>query len=191
MQEGRLQSSSDPAKIWAQYDTLRRDRRVVRAVIVAERTDGGFSVLGNAANPTQMARLIMVAAEALAQVPEDQKGRIEGEFETGGDGPLSPPIPRTPPPAPPIAGTRTGGRPVFTLAASWASFEAGALPVMVGDVQRREMRRAFYAGAAGMLGTIMDMLDPGDDATEADLDNMDKLHAEIVRFGEDMEAGRA
>jgi hypothetical protein len=187
----RLQSSSNAAKTWAQYDALRRDGRVVRAVVVAERTDGGFSVLGNAANPTQMARLLVVAAEALAQVPEGQRGRIDGEFETPLADPAPPHPPRSTPPATPLVGDRTGGKPVFSLAGSWASFETAALPVVTGAVQRREMRRAYYAGAAGMLGTIMDMLDPGDDATEGDLDRMDALHDEILRFGEDLKAGRA
>lgn len=38
-----------------------------------------------------------------------------------------------------------------TIKAKWDSFEAKVLPKDCSEVQREEMRRAFYAGAAALL----------------------------------------
>ena len=38
-----------------------------------------------------------------------------------------------------------------TIASKWTLFEALVMPTTAGSIQRQEMRRAFYAGAEGLL----------------------------------------
>jgi hypothetical protein len=45
--------------------------------------------------------------------------------------------------------------------------------------QLREMRLAFMAGAEHLFSSIMNILDPGEDSTAADLRRMDLISAEI------------
>lgn len=81
-------------------------------------------------------------------------------------------------------------RDVKTLAGAWESFERSVLAT-AGPVQRREMRRAFYAGAAGVIGLIMNQLEAGDDATPGDLAMMDSVLDEINAFGRAVTEGKA
>jgi hypothetical protein len=175
---GRLRTATDPRKAFRQYDELRRTGRLKEALIVAETKDGHFHVLAQMTNPAGAARLCMVAAEALAQVPEDKRGPA--------------PVESTPPPPPPVRpAVKAGGKPVHSIAAGWTLFEQNVFSPEIGPVQRREMRRAFYCGAQELFSTIMAMLDPGEEATDADLSRMTDLNDELERFVEDMKEGRA
>lgn len=75
--------------------------------------------------------------------------------------------------------------------AAWRSYAEMVLPFGASDIQRQECRRAFYAGGQALLGGIMGMLDPGVEPTEADLDKMTALSAELEQFAADLAAGRA
>lgn len=57
-----------------------------------------------------------------------------------------------------------------------------AIPDDAPDIQIAEMRNAFFAGAQHIWGTIMNVLDPGDDPTPADTIRMDKIDAELREF---------
>lgn len=74
---------------------------------------------------------------------------------------------------------------------AWRSYAEQVLPIDAPDVQRQECRRAFYAGGQACLGGIMNMLDPGVDPTEADLDKMTALQGELEQFAADVAARRA
>jgi hypothetical protein len=78
-----------------------------------------------------------------------------------------------------------------TIAGEWASLEATVFTDNVSPMQRREMRRAFYSGAASLMAMIMMGLDPGDDATAADVSCLEGWREELERFSEDLQAGRA
>lgn len=82
-------------------------------------------------------------------------------------------------------------KPVTSIAASWASFDRAVMPPGISDVQRREMRRAFYAGAASLLRVLMDELDEGDELTDNDMTRMVALNGELQQFAEDLKQGRA
>lgn len=73
----------------------------------------------------------------------------------------------------------------------WASYESEVLPARAHDVERMETKRAFYAGAQGLLSAILKGLTPGTEPEEADLRMMDEIEAEIRAFGEDVGEGRA
>ena len=74
---------------------------------------------------------------------------------------------------------------------AWRSYAEQIIPVNAPDVQRQELRRAFYAGAASMFGGIMAMLEPGTEPTDADLENMNALQGELDQYVRDLKAGRA
>ena len=177
---GRLRTAMDVRKAFRQYDEMRRTGNLERALIITETSDGHFHVLGQMTDPAGCARLCLVAADALAQVPEDQRGPAPVESK--------PP----PPPPPPVRPTVRVERPrVFTLAAAWTAFEQSVFSPEIGAVQRREMRRAFYCGAHELFATILQMLEPGEEATEADLTKMHDLNNELERFATDLKEGRA
>ncbi len=70
------------------------------------------------------------------------------------------------------------------VARAWASFEAAVVPAEAGEHQRASMKMAFYGGASSLLAAILNMLEPGEDATAADLANMDALEAELREFAQ-------
>jgi len=74
---------------------------------------------------------------------------------------------------------------------AWRSFERAVLTPSAPAIQRTEMRRAFYAGAQALFTGILSMLDPGADATEADLGKMDAIQAELLAFAQSVRDGRA
>jgi len=55
-----------------QYDDLKRSGAVRKAIVVAELNDGSFQVLGQMLKPFEMAPLLVVAAEALAQADAER-----------------------------------------------------------------------------------------------------------------------
>lgn len=57
--------------------------------------------------------------------------------------------------------------------------------------QRREMKRAFYAGAFWMLDRLGVQLDPQGEPTADDLEYMQRIHAELIAFNEAIQEGRA
>ncbi len=57
--------------------------------------------------------------------------------------------------------------------------------------QFQETRRAFYAGANGLMAAILNILEPGKEATDADLAVMDSIQAGFVEFSEAIKKGRA
>jgi hypothetical protein len=54
------------------------------------------------------------------------------------------------------------------------------------DVQRTEMRKAYFFGAQHLWASVMGMLEPGLEPTELDMERMDKIHKELEKFVEEM-----
>lgn len=73
----------------------------------------------------------------------------------------------------------------------WLAYREQVIPQNAGTAQLTECRRAFYAGAHALLTTIMNILEPGADATEGDLRTMDSIAAELKRFNAQVKAGIA
>jgi hypothetical protein len=76
------------------------------------------------------------------------------------------------------------------VAESWATFERMVIPD-VSDVQRSEMRRAYYAGSFALLEVIASALSEGDETTAADEQVMVDLEVERQQYMVDLLAGRA
>lgn len=77
------------------------------------------------------------------------------------------------------------------LAEQWSSYVERVLLPEASVVQVVECRRAFYAGAEGMMRSILRELDPGSEPTDRDLAKMDSLEAELRDFAKDVAEGRA
>lgn len=77
------------------------------------------------------------------------------------------------------------------MAELWDDFARQVLPKNCSFTQRQEMRRAFYAGAQGILYKILGLFTEGNEPSETDLKIMDNLEKELNKFGEDVKAGRS
>lgn len=73
----------------------------------------------------------------------------------------------------------------------WNEFSRRVLPVNASEVQRREMKRAFYAGAQAILFRVIVGFTPESDPTEEDLRMIDGIDRELQDFTEAVKAGRA
>jgi hypothetical protein len=73
----------------------------------------------------------------------------------------------------------------------WAEFAKKILPAGAPEVQRTEMRRAWYTGAAAMFGLMTGGLDADHEPTDLDVAYVESLNQELVAFGRDLNRGRA
>jgi hypothetical protein len=78
-----------------------------------------------------------------------------------------------------------------SVAEQWDSFARAVLPIGTPPDQRREMRRAFYAGCEGLLSLFVNSLSPDPSATEEDVAIMYDVYAELIEFAAMVKAGRA
>lgn len=70
------------------------------------------------------------------------------------------------------------------IEAGWLAYRLKVVPASAGQVQVEETRRAFYAGAQQLFASIMVMLDPGAEPTDADDRRMEAIDNELREFGE-------
>lgn len=77
------------------------------------------------------------------------------------------------------------------MAEQWDSFARAVLSKDAPAVQRQEMRRAFYAGAQGIMFGVIMALAPESEPTPEDLQIMENLQTELDEFIELIKAGRA
>lgn len=68
------------------------------------------------------------------------------------------------------------------IEAGWVGLKIVSVPENASEIQISEMRNAFFAGAQHLWGSIMNVLDPGTEATEGDLKKMDLIDQELKRF---------
>lgn len=80
------------------------------------------------------------------------------------------------------------GKPYRWIKHGWERYEKLAVPAGASDLQRKETRQAFYAGAAVLFQTLMTALDPGAEETPEDMTRMLDLQAEVDEFGQELDA---
>ena len=73
------------------------------------------------------------------------------------------------------------------IEAGWVALRIQTIPLDAPAVQLQEMRLAYLAGAQHLFSSIMTILEPGQDETEADLTRMDLIHKELEAFGKELE----
>jgi|SRR5262252_9415924 len=69
----------------------------------------------------------------------------------------------------------------------WVALRRLAVPPNAPDLQVNEMRMAFMAGAQHLFTSILSVLDPGEEPTDADLRRLDLIHKELETFRKEME----
>jgi len=77
------------------------------------------------------------------------------------------------------------------LSEEWETFNAKVVPPKAPPMQRLEMRRAWYAGAAAMLGLVSGGLDEDREPTDLDIAYLESIHQELVAFARDLATGKA
>jgi len=68
------------------------------------------------------------------------------------------------------------------IQAGWVALRLTAIHQDAQQNQLDEMRMAFFAGAQHLFGSIMGILEPDAEPTEADLRRMDQIHRELDTF---------
>jgi hypothetical protein len=74
------------------------------------------------------------------------------------------------------------------IEAGWAGYRLMVIPHEAPQIQIDECRLAFFAGAQHLFSSIMNMLDPDGEPTDADVKKMDLIHTELQRFAAVFEA---
>lgn len=74
------------------------------------------------------------------------------------------------------------------IEAGWVALRLKAMAPDAPPIQVREMRMAFMAGAQHLFASIMTILDPGDEPSEADLARMSLISNELETFGNELVA---
>lgn len=67
----------------------------------------------------------------------------------------------------------------------WLVFDS-TLPLSMSEARRRELRKAFYLGAQHVFASITDVLDPGKEPTERDIQRMTNITEELEAFRRSM-----
>jgi hypothetical protein len=73
----------------------------------------------------------------------------------------------------------------------WNDFSKKVLSPECSDVQRIEMRRAFFAGAVALWSIFFKGLSEGEDVQPEDLKKMSDLQAEFDHYAEQLRKGAA
>jgi hypothetical protein len=76
------------------------------------------------------------------------------------------------------------------IAAEWFSYRTCVIPSNAPDIQVRECRMAFYAGAQAFFGIMMKYLDPDAEPTDADMVLLDRCKDELEAFAAAVGEGR-
>ena len=72
--------------------------------------------------------------------------------------------------------------------AGWIAMSIIALSKDAPDIQRKEMRKAFFAGAQHLFASMLAMLDSDREPTQLDLERMNQIDEELRRFVDDLRA---
>ncbi|WP_166293661.1 hypothetical protein [Bradyrhizobium sp. 2S1] len=72
------------------------------------------------------------------------------------------------------------------IEAGWAGYRMLVLPPDAPQIQIDECKMAFMAGSQHLFSSIINILDPGEEETEADLHKMDLIDKELCAFGREM-----
>lgn len=74
---------------------------------------------------------------------------------------------------------------------NWDQFEKQAIHKRAPDIQRQEMRRAFYAGAAITYVALSRAVSEGDGVSDDDVSVLRDFEDELLAFSKAVQAGEA
>jgi hypothetical protein len=72
------------------------------------------------------------------------------------------------------------------IEAGRVALRIAVMPPNVSAAQLDDMRMAYMAGAQHLFSSMVSMLDPGTEETDADLSRMDLINKELEAFAEEM-----
>lgn len=73
------------------------------------------------------------------------------------------------------------------IEAGWVGLRMAAIPVDAPAIQLEEMRMAFFAGAQHLFSSMITILDPGEEPTDADMERLELINNELDKFIKDFE----
>jgi hypothetical protein len=73
------------------------------------------------------------------------------------------------------------------IEAGWVAFRLMVMSPNAPAIQIDECRMAYMAGSQHLWASVMAMLDPGEEPTDADLSKMDLINKELEAFTREME----
>ena len=76
----------------------------------------------------------------------------------------------------------------MVMEAGWASLKAVWLHPDSPPEQVKDLRWAFFAGAQHLYSALMNIMDPDEEPTAADMKRMEMIHVELEAFRHEMEA---
>lgn len=68
------------------------------------------------------------------------------------------------------------------IEAGWVGYRLAVMSPDAPALQIEECKLAFMAGAQHLFSSVVSILDPGDEPTDADLRRMDMIHEELQIF---------
>lgn len=74
------------------------------------------------------------------------------------------------------------------MAAGFVSLRSSCIPPDASEIQIREMRMAFFAGAQHLFGSLMAVMDGDREPTKADLQRVSLIADELGAFVEELKA---
>jgi len=77
------------------------------------------------------------------------------------------------------------------MAEQWNEFSRQIIHKDAPEIQKREMRRAFYAGAQSILFRVIESFAPESEPTDEDLKIIEDLHQELQDFAKRVQQGLA
>lgn len=72
------------------------------------------------------------------------------------------------------------------IEAGWQALRISAIPHSASEVQIKEMRQAFFAGAQHLYASILSFLEPGTEETPNDMRRMELLDKELRQFVQEL-----
>jgi hypothetical protein len=73
------------------------------------------------------------------------------------------------------------------IEAGWVGYRLMVMSPTAPPIQLDECRLAFMAGSQHLFSSLMNILDPGAEPTDADLRKMDLIELELLKFAEEFE----
>lgn len=73
------------------------------------------------------------------------------------------------------------------IEAGWVALRLHAIPLDAPAAQLDDMRYAYMVGAQHLFSSMLSIMDPGLEETEADVRRMDLIHRELEAFRKEIE----
>jgi len=73
------------------------------------------------------------------------------------------------------------------IEAGWVGYRLAVMSPDAPPIQLEECKLAFFAGSHHLFASMMTIMDPGAEPTDADLKKMEMINEEMQKFGREFE----